>query len=82
MTVLLKIFETYLDSSTSDTVRSDWIREAVVIFLGTLASYLKSDDPKVNVHCFSESVGIVTFFLHFLDCYDYWASCGCTEDTL
>eukprot|EP00850_Spirogloea_muscicola_P013326 SM000090S24288 [mRNA] locus=s90:11304:31514:- [translate_table: standard] len=46
--VLLPIFENYLDKKAADEQRYDLVREGVVVFLGALAKHLTSDEAKVE----------------------------------
>mmetsp|Transcript_36317 Transcript_36317/g.82796 ORF Transcript_36317/g.82796 Transcript_36317/m.82796 type:complete len:2659 (-) Transcript_36317:74-8050(-) len=45
---LVVVFEKYLERATGDTDSADMVREAVVVFLGTVARFLPADDPKVH----------------------------------
>ncbi|KAI2804204.1 eIF-2-alpha kinase activator GCN1 [Blomia tropicalis] len=44
---LLDTFETFLDSATDDH-RTDLVRKSVIIFMGTLAKHIDSNNPKLK----------------------------------
>lgn len=46
--LLFPIFENYLDTKPVDEIRYDLVREAVVVFMGALATHLSLDDSKMS----------------------------------
>lgn len=49
ITLLLPIFENYLNKKVTDEETYDLVREGVVIYTGSLAKHLSMDDPKISV---------------------------------